>query len=164
MKLYEITNALETVINGGLIFDEETGEVIFDSENLDELAGELDDKLEACGIVIKEAQAEAEAMKAEEARLKERRQRKEKEAERLKEYVLSCMERVGAKKIDTPRVALSTRKSSVVDVFDEELIPREFFNVKTTASVNKVAIAKAIKAGEVVEGCELSERFSLQVK
>ncbi len=35
MKLYEISQTYFDVINGGMVFDEETGEVIFDSSNLD---------------------------------------------------------------------------------------------------------------------------------
>lgn len=164
MKLYELANAMDAVINGGLVFDEETGEVLFDAESLEALECELDQKLEACGIVIKETLAEAEAIKAEESRLKERRQRKEKEAERLKDYVLHCMEQTGARKIDTARVALSTRKSETVEVLNEASVPREFVKVKTTEAVDKAAVKKAIKAGGNVAGCELLERISLQVK
>lgn len=164
MKLYEIASAMDAVINGGFIFDEETGEVIFDSENLDELEDALDAKLEACGVVVKNIVAEAEAIKDEEKRLAERRRIKEDEADRLKEYVLYWMEKSGAKKIDTARVALSTRKSSVVDVTDEAVVPREFFKVKTMASVDKAAVKKAIKAGEEVAGCVINERLTLQVK
>lgn len=164
MKLYEIASAMDAVINGGFIFDDETGEVIFDSGNLDELEDALDAKLEACGVVVKNIVAEAEAIKAEEKRLAERRRIKEAEADRLKEYVLYWMEKSGAKKIDTARVALSTRKSSVVDVTDEAKVPREFFKVKTMASVDKAAVKKAIKAGEEVAGCVINERLTLQVK
>lgn len=164
MKLYEIASAMDAVINGGFIFDDETGEVIFDSGNLDELEDALDAKLEACGVVVKNLVSEAEAIKAEEKRLAERRRIKEAEADRLKEYVLYWMEKSGAKKIDTARVALSTRKSSVVDVTDEAKVPREFFKVKTTASVDKAAVKKAIKAGEEVAGCVINERLTLQVK
>lgn len=164
MKLYEIATAFEEVINGGLIFSEETGEILFDSENLDELEAALDEKLEACGVVVKNLVAEAEAIKAEERNLAERRRRKEAEADRLKDYVLYWMEKSGAKKIDTARVALSTRKSSVVDVTDEAKVPREFVKVKTTESVDKAAVKKAIKAGEEVAGCVINERLTLQVK
>lgn len=36
MKLYELAQGLEDIINGGMVIDDETGEVVFDSENLDE--------------------------------------------------------------------------------------------------------------------------------
>ena len=34
MSLYEIASDLYTVINDGLIFDEDTGEIVWDGENL----------------------------------------------------------------------------------------------------------------------------------
>ena len=159
MKLYELAQMMDMVINGGLVFDEETGEVLFDSSNLDELEAALDAKIEACCIVVKETEAEAEAIKAEEKRLKARRERKEKEAARLREYVQRCMEQSGARKIDTPRVCVTSRSSKYVNVYDEAKVPRMF-----TESVDKEAVREAIKDGIEVPGCELSERISLKIE
>lgn len=164
MRLYDIAEALDAVISGGLVYDEETGEVLFDSDNLDELEEALDAKLEGCGIVIKGLEAEAEAIKAEEARLADRRRRKEKEAERLREYVLRCMESVGEKELETPRIRIATRRSTFVDVLDEGSVPRDYVRVTTSEKVDKKAVMKALKAGEDVPGCSISERFSLQLR
>lgn len=164
MKLYELAQMMDMVINGGLVFDEETGEVLFDSSNLDELEAALDAKIEACCIVVKETEAEAEAIKAEEKRLKARRERKEKEAARLREYVQRCMEQSGARKIDTPRVCVTSRSSKYVNVYDEAKVPRMFMAEKITESVDKKAVREAIKDGIEVPGCELSERISLKIE
>lgn len=164
MKLYELAQMMDMVINGGLVFDEETGEVVFDSSNLDELEAALDAKIEACCIVVKETEAEAEAIRAEERRLKARRERKEKEAARLREYVQRCMEQSGARKIDTPRACVSSRASKYVNVVDESKVPREYICEKVTESVDKKAVAAALKKGEAIPGCELSERISLKIE
>lgn len=164
MKLYELAQMMDMVINGGLVFDEETGVVIFDSSNLDELEAALDAKIEACCIVVKETEAEAEAIKAEEKRLKARRERKEKEAARLREYVQRCMEQSGARRIDTPRVCVSSRASKYVNVVDESAVPREYICEKVTESVDKKAVAAALKKGDAIPGCELSERISLKIE
>ena len=37
MTLYELSTDLERVIDGGMVVDMDTGEVLFDEENLDEL-------------------------------------------------------------------------------------------------------------------------------
>lgn len=163
MRLYELAQMMDMVINGGLIFDEDTGEVLFDPSNLEELEAELDAKLEACGIVVKETEAEGEAIKAEERKLKARRERKEREAQRLREYVVSCMESSAAKRIETPRVSMSLRKSAFVDVVDAEKVPKEYVTEKVTKTISKADVKKAIKAGNEVPGCELSERMSLQI-
>lgn len=164
MKLYELAQMMDAVINGGLIFDEETGEVMFDSSNLEELEAELDAKIEACCIVVKNIEAEAEAIKAEEKRLSERRKRKEREAERLREYVQRCMEQSGARKIDTPRVCVTSRSSKYVNVYDEAKVPRMFMAEKITESVDKKAVREAIKDGIEVPGCEMAERTTLKIE
>lgn len=164
MKLYELAQMMDMVINGGLIFDEETGEVMFDSSNLEELEAALDAKIEACCIVVKNIEAEAQAIKAEEKRLCERRKRKESEAERLREYVQRCMEQSGAKKIDTPRVCVTSRASKYVNVYDESKVPKMFVVEKVSEQVDKKAVKQAISDGVDVPGCEISERLSLKIE
>lgn len=164
MKLYELAQMMDAVINGGLIFDEETGEIMFDSSNLDELEAALDEKIEACCIVVKNIEAEEDAIKAEEKRLSERRKRKEREAERLREYVQRCMEQSGARKIDTPRVCVTSRSSKYINVYDESKVPRMFIAEKVTESVDKKAVRDAIKSGLEVPGCEMAERNTLKIE
>lgn len=162
-SLYEIDRALRTVIEGGLVFDEETGEVYFDEENLAELVGARNEKLEACAVVVKELEADAAALKAEGEKLAKRRQVAESKAERLRKYVADSMELFGDEKLETPKACLRFRRSSFVDVPDVDSLPREFVRVKTTETPDKAAIAKAIKAGQEVSGAELMERKTLVV-
>lgn len=162
-SLYELDKALRTVIEGGLVFDEETGEVYFDEENLAELVATRNDKLEACAVVVKELEADAAALKAEAEKLMKRRQAAERKAERLRRYVADSMELFGDEKIETPKASLKFRRSSFVDVHDVSALPREFVRVKTTETADKAAIGKAIKAGQDVEGAELCERKTLVV-
>lgn len=162
-SLYEIDRALRTVIEGGLVFDEETGEVYFDEENLAELVGARNEKLEACAVVVKELEADAAALKAEGEKLAKRRQVAESKAERLRKYVADSMELFGDEKLETPKACLRFRRSSFVDVSDVDSLPREFVRVKTTETPDKAAIAKAIKAGQEVSGAELMERKTLVV-
>lgn len=163
--LYEISSDLQAVIEGGLVFDEETGEVIWDAENLNELQAAFDEKLEACALFIKNLQAEAAAIKAEETALAERRKMAERKAERMKAYVTDCLQdKVETHKFSTPRVALSLRKSEQVIISDEAALPDSLCNTKITITPNKTAIKKAIKAGESVEGAHLVENSNLQIK
>lgn len=59
MSLYEISNDLVTVINGGMVVNEETGEITFDSENLEELELAFNDKVESVALFIKNLEAES---------------------------------------------------------------------------------------------------------
>ena len=161
-SLYELDRAVATVLEDGLVFDEETGEIIWDEENLDELEMARDSKLESVALFVKSLESDAAAMRAEERRLAERRSVKERKAERLRGYIARSMEAFGDSKLETPRVELGFRKSQVVEIEDGSLIPPAYR--KVSAVPDKAAIKKAIKAGEAVEGAALVERRNLQIR
>lgn len=163
--LYEISADLQAVIDGGLVFDEETGEIIWDADNLNELEAAFETKLEGCALFIKNLTAEAAAIKAEETALAERRRMVERKAERMKAYVTDCLkDKVEAHRFETPRVALSLRRSEQVVISDAAQLAPEFVTVKTTETPNKTAIKKAIKAGAEVAGAALVENANLQIR
>lgn len=163
-SLYDIDNMVYTVLENGLIFDEETGEVLFDEENLTELELERNKKLEAVALYIKSLEAEAEAMKAEAKKLADRKEAKERKAERLRSYISNSMQALGDTKLETAKVALSFRKSESVDVYDPVLLPAEYTKTKTTVTPDKTAIKAAIKAGQEVAGATLEVKQNLQIK
>lgn len=153
MKLYEISEALRVAIDGGMVFDEETGEILFDEENLNELQALMNDKLEACGVVAKEQEAEAEALKAEAKKLLDRAKVASNKAERLRSYMLYHMQAGGLDRVQTPKVDLRVRKYSHVEC-DETGIsawPEEFVKTSVTVKPNKAALKKAIADGELPE-------------
>lgn len=163
-SLYEIDNMVYTVLENGLIFDEETGEVLFDEENLTALEMARNEKLEAVALYIKSLEAEAEAMKAEAKKLLDRREAKERKAERLRSYISNSMQALGDTKLETAKVALSFRKSESVDVYEPALLPAEYTKTKTTVTPDKTAIKAAIKAGQEVAGATLEIKQNLQIK
>ena len=56
-----------------------------------------------------------------------------------------------------------TRKSTSVDVEDINALPKEFKTIKVVESADKIAIGKALKAGESIVGCSLSENVNLKI-
>lgn len=161
-SLYELDQAVLAVLDNGLVFDEETGEILWDEDNFNQLEIERNDKLESVALYIKSLDAEASAIRAEEKALAERRSIKEKKVERLRSYLSYSMECFGDRKLETPRVAIGFRKSQVVEIEDEALIPQPW--VKYKPSIDKAGIKKALKAGEYVHGAQLVERQNLQIK
>lgn len=164
MSLYAIASDFEAVLNGSMIVDEESGEVLFDSSNIDDLEMEFNDKLENCGLYIKNLEAEADAIKNEINALQGRLKAKECRILRLRQYVLDCMDIAGQKRLETARVALSQRKSEYIEILDESLIPEDYKEYVGTIKVSKADLKKAMKAGEDIAGAELKERVNLQVK
>lgn len=168
-SLYEIDaniiELLETGFNSACI-DEETGEVDEEKANayLENLQIDRKDKIENIAVFIKSLEADALAIKAEEKRLKERREAKERKAERMKSYVANSMLLHGDLKLETPRVALSFRKSDSVVVDDIALLTDEYITTKTEVVPNKTALKQALKYGEIINGAHLEEKQNLQIK
>nr|UVX73238.1 MAG: hypothetical protein [Bacteriophage sp.] len=167
MHLYEIDGRIAQVIENGFALDEATGEV-FTCDELEELEASREAKLEAVGLFIKDLNAEVAAFKAEEKALTERRKAKERRVEQLKEYLAFSMQAHGDKKLDTPKVRLSFRKSTRIEITDEKLVPDEFKTVETVVKIDKkklgAAIDKAMKDGGSIKGAEHITRQSLIIK
>lgn len=157
MKLYEIDKA---ILEFEFIYDEETGEIL-NAEELDDLKMARETKLENIGLYVKNLEAEAKAIKEEEAALAERRKRKEHKAENLKEYLAYAL---GGQKFETPRIAYSWRRSESIQIADNAQIPNEYLKVKTVTEPNKPMLKKAIKGGESFQGVTLVEKQNLQIK
>ena len=160
MTLWEIDKRISDILEIGMHIDEETGEV-FLPEDLDSLNIERDEKIEGIALYIKNLKAEADAIHAEIERLKDREGSKKKKADRLAQYLASVL---CGKKFETAKTSLSFRKSSVVQISDELLVPEEFMKIKTEKKPDKTAIANWIKSGNFVPGCELIEKQNLQIK
>ena len=160
MTLWEVDKRIRDILENGMHIDEETGEVLL-PEDLDSLNIERDEKIEGIALYVKNLKAEAEAIHTEIDRLKDREESKKKKAERLIQYLSSIL---CGKKFETAKTSLSFRKSSVVQINDELLVPEEFMKVKTEKKPDKTAIANRIKSGEFVPGCELVVKNNLQIK
>lgn len=169
MHLYEIDGRIAQVIENGFALDEATGEV-FTCDELEELDASRNVKLEAVGLFIKDLNAEVEAFKAEQKALTERLKAKERRVEQLKVYLAFSMKAHGDKKLDTPKVRLSFRKSTSTEITDEKLVPDEFKTIQTVVKIDKkklgAAIDRAVRDGnpDAIKGAERITRQSLIIK
>lgn len=164
MTLYEIDKAIRDVIENGISFDPETGEVIFDDTDLDQLNIDLETKIENTGLFIKNLRAEAEAIKAEEAALKARRARKENTAEHYSDYIKNYLIMDGRPRYETPRVSMTIRKSEAVEIDPLAKIPMDYVVEKYEVKPDKMALKKALKNGETIEGVHLVTNQNITIK
>ena len=153
MNLYDIDIAIMNCI------DEETGEII-DETMLDALEMERETKIENIACWIKNLNAEADAIKNEETNLKNRRKSAEKRADSLKRYLGGYL---AGSKFQSPKVKVSFRRSEVVDIQDDALIPEQYLEIVTETKPKKTELKKALKAGEVFEGVRLVEKQNIQI-
>lgn len=108
-----------------------------------------------------------EAMKEEEARIKENRRLLENKLERYKGYIQSCMNILETNKIETPRGSISLVANPIsVEIVDEEKIPNKYKKQVIEVKIDKQAIARDFKnTGELTEGVRIiNDKKSLRFK
>ena len=158
--LYEINEQIEMLTEQ--LVDSETGEINEEvMEQLEQLNIDRSEKIEACGIIMKQLASEINAIKEEESALKARRTAKANRHDRIGEYVKQTLK---GEKFETAKVAFSYRKSEKVEITDESIVPDEWCKFETTRTPVKTNIKKALKGGEKVPGCVLIETQNLQLK
>ena len=94
-------------------------------------------------------------------RLTERKATLKNKAEWLKGYVAYALK---GEKFETPKGAVSYKKSETVEITDKEKLPTEFLRVVTSTSPDKAAIKAAIKAGSKIDGAQVVEHQNVQIK
>lgn len=166
--LYELDSKIAELLETGFemsCIDAETGEI--DETQLavylEQLQLDRKTKIDNIAVFVKNLEAEAVAIRAEEKKLKERREAKERKAERLKNYIKTSMMLQGETKFESARVSMALRNSKAV-VVDESKLESVYFINKIVQSVDKKAIKAALEAGILVEGAMLEERKNLQIK
>ena len=167
MRLYEIENDYLALMHA-IENDELPEEAIADT--LEAIQGEIEEKADNIGCLLKELEAATYAIKAEEQRLAERRKKKEKLYDRLKNYLSESLLGMGINKLETTRNAISFRKSEVAEVNEAAFFEwakanrTDLITVKVTESANKTEIKKALKAGAEIPGAVLVTKENLQLK
>ena len=161
MNIYEIDKAILDCV------DEETGEIL-DFDRLEELQMAKDEKIENIAMWIKNLNAQAAGIKAEETALAERRRVKENRANRLKEYLNYIL---NGQKFETARVNLSFRNSTAVEISDKDMLldwlernSKENCIKYLTPEISKTEVGKLLKAGEEVPGAALVTKTNVQVR
>lgn len=136
------------------------------ADTLEGLTGELAIKAANVAAFALNIEAEADAAKAAEERIKKRRQMLEKRAAELRQYLLNNMQAAGITEIVAndksfrARV-MAGRESVVID--DEASLPPDYIREKVIREPNKTLIAAAIKDGHDVAGARLERKPSLKI-
>lgn len=165
MTLYEINDSIRATLEALYNSVDDDG-VIDDNtaETLDTLMIERDTKIENIALYIKELNAEAEAIKAEAAKLTKRAKAAENKAERLKNYLSVNLLSNGERNFTTARCKIGFRSSNAVTITDEAAIPKKYITKKITTAPDKKAIKEALEAGRTVKGAALEAHENIQIK
>lgn len=160
-SLYQITQKQQELFDFIL---EAEGEITPDvEESLKINADNFQEKARGYIWMIKKLEADNITINEEMNRLERIEKRNNKLIDRLKESMKMALEIFGeSKKIDT--FTLSLRKSKSVEIIDADVIPESFRVIKTTETINKTEIKKAIESGVSVPGATIKENNNLQIK
>lgn len=167
MKLYELTQqyrALEALESS----DDLPAEVIRDT--LEGLEGQLQEKATNVGLFIRNLESVADAIDEAAATMQARGTRLRARAQSLQQYLLLNMQAAGISQVASPYFTLKRVKNPPKVVIDSEnLIPERFMRTPEPPpppkpTPDKLAIAKACKAGEDVPGAHTEQDERLEIK
>lgn len=155
MKLYDIAEIYENLEN----IDDEVAV----AAAMDSVDAALEEKLESTAKVIRNLEAEADGLEAEEKRLKARKMAVRNRIADIKGYVQQNLEAMGKDKVTSGIFKWSIQANAPsVNILDESLIPDDYWKIERKPM--KTEIKKAIEAGELTEGVELVRTKSLRLR
>ena len=163
MKIYEIDQAIEDLINNSV--DPETGEVELDLMELEDLQMERERKIENLALYIKNAKAEALAIKNEEEALAKRRKALCGAADRAEKYLEFVLH---GERFTSPRVAVSYRTSSSVELDDQFIKWAQnngdaYLRYKDPEP-DKAMISRDLKAGLSIPHARITQNSTITIK
>jgi Siphovirus Gp157. len=146
------------------------------ANKFDEIQMALNDKIENTICFAKNLDADIEQFKAEEQRIAERRKAKEKLSERLKSNIdryirhqftdeNGNVDELGLNKfkMETPRMKISYRKSTKVDVTDESQVPKQFIKEEVVTKIDKKELKEYLKKNNC-NGAKIVTNISMSIK
>ncbi|RWR06715.1 siphovirus Gp157 family protein [Siminovitchia fortis] len=158
MNLYELSTAyqqIQTMIEDGQEGLEDTLESLNDA---------IEDKAVGYAKVMKNLEAQANAIKDEEKRLAERRKSLENNIKRLKDSLEAAMISSDMKRIKTELFSFNIQKNPPsVFVRSEKSIPEEYF-IPQEPKLDKKALLADLKEGKEVPGVEIRQSEGLRIR
>jgi len=126
------------------------------ADTMEMIEGEFNDKALSLVNVMKNIGAGIPSIDAEIARLTVRKKTIENNQKHMTAYLQTNMEASGISKIECPLFTITLAKGrDIVSVDNENAIPAEYMNYKTSASPMKKEILAALKEGEKIEGVSI---------
>ena len=164
MTLYELTGELLELMEMAQDPDVDP-DALNDTMEAIDLA--FDDKADGYAKIIRTLTAQADAIKAEAARLKDREKSFRDKADTIKKNLEAAMLATDKRKIKTALFTFSIRRNPASVVMDEQYIenvPERFLKIKDP-EIDRAAIKKALQAGENLDGiAHLEQTESLQIR
>lgn len=164
ITLYGITEEIKALEN---LFEMEDGEFTTELEILtQEMAIMVENKTDSCIGFLQMQKDRSESFKNRITAMQKAKKAIDNKIESYENYLVECVKQSQNGEFVGKFGVIKNRKpTKIVSVIDENKIPMEFLKEKTEVSVDKKGIKDALKAGTIVDGCELIDgKISLNVK
>lgn len=139
------------------------------AENPSELIESLDKAIsvKAAGIAIYLERLDSMAAALDETikKLQDRKKAFQNRKERLKAYTLEAMKQHGIEKIECPECSISIQKNpAYVEVFEEKLIPVEFWKHQAPKLDKKKILENYRETGEIPQGVDIVIKEGVRIR
>ena len=174
LTLYTLTERQQQIED---LLVENGGELTPEIEQmLNETTDALAVKVDGYNHIIRRLEGFAASAKAEADRLTKLRRTSENAVRSLKSHIAEVMKAQGIEKLESDTCKISWRKTTAVEVTDEDALVRPYRQVidtmtanlpgwlKVDVSISKTALGEAIKSGSPVAGAEIVENRNIQIR
>lgn len=161
MTLFELTTELLTLLE--MAEDPDTDpEVLRDT--MEAVTGELEEKAEGYGCVIRQMEHDAAALATEIKRMQARKKSIEDNTGKLKTRLQEAMTATGQMKIKTNLFSFSIGKNPpALAVTNEDTIPEQYWTIPEPV-LDKESLKRDLKAGMTIPGATLTQSESLRIR
>lgn len=160
MKLYELTSnyrELQMMIEDGV-------DPSALADTLQAIEESIQDKVQNTALVIRNLEADVDAIKAEEKRLAERRKAIENNCKGLKDYLYQQMVATDIKRIKGTIVTVGIQKNPAsLNIEPDAVIPPEY-TIHQEPKVDKKALLEAVKNGFQWDGITLRQSEGVRIR
>lgn len=123
----------------------------------------IEEKIENTAKYMVNVEADIQGINAEIDRLNKIKKSKESTVETLKNNIEYSMKQKGIEKLEVGTFKAYYKKSESVEITNLDVIPADYIT-RVEIKPDKVAIKKAIKAGEVVDGAHIQTNMNFYIK
>ena len=157
--LYELTDRYRNVLEIAGMLDEEQLQ-----EALQAIDDEIEVKADGYAKVMKELEAQENAIQEEVKRLSERKKHIKNNRDRMKESLANQMEILSKRKIKTDLFSFNIQNNpSSLDILDDRYIPKEFY-IEQEPKLDRRELLKTLKNGDVIKGVEIKQTEGLRIR
>ena len=164
MNIYQLTSEYLELLN--LMEDPDADEQII-QDTLEAIGGEIEAKADGYAMVLRQMDADAKAIKAEEDRLYARRKSLENRSTYLKTALQTAMELTGKTKFKTALFSFNIQKNPASVAIDSEAdVPAEYW-IAQEPKLDKKGIIEFLKGLDGNDGCawaHLTQSESLRIR